>query len=164
MQNPSEAMKHLSDQMGWLSQMFGEEFWAKIHDGVRQGQPVTGAPPVAQPRGPLAVPPVEVYTTAMEVVLCALVPGLSGPEQVSLSMAGPAEVVLEAFLPPAGGQGIVLQRERLAGYCARTIALPAAVLPDGAKARYAGGVLEVRFVRTVPEARQGEVALLHVPK
>jgi HSP20 family molecular chaperone IbpA len=176
MQDPRESMRQLADQMGWLSQMMSGEFWNQVQDGLDAARPPT-APPrqgagagpgpgpgraPGRPTGPLGgtFPPLEIYLTAAEVVVCAAVPG-AGPEGIALSLASPGELVLEVFAQPRGmGAGLV--RERFAGYCTRTVTLPASVHPHGAVARLADGLLEVRLQRLEPGAGDTGVSLLQI--
>lgn len=161
---PADAMRQLEEQMGWLQQFMGEDFWSQVQQVARPGQKaVAGAPAPAQ-RGPAGMPPVEVYATATEVVVTALLPGLSGPDQVAASLATPLELVLEAFLPTPPPASVTLHRECPTGYCARTVSLPTAVNPQGIRAAYIDGCLELRLLRTEPGPQSAELTLLQVPR
>lgn len=167
MNDPREAMKQLADQMGWLSQMMGGEFWGQLQEGLEAARPSAvrpGAPAGARPGAPLrgqqAFPPLDIYVTDAEVVISAALPGVA-PEAVAVSLTTPGEVVLEAFMPPEA-IGTPLMRERPAGYCIRTVTLPAPVRADGCLARSADGIIELRLQRSEPGTGTAGVALLQV--
>ncbi|MGE5673568.1 MAG: Hsp20/alpha crystallin family protein [Mycobacterium leprae] len=169
MQNPAEGLGQLQQQLGPLGQVLGEDFWRELQQATNfpfampaSAQPQTPLPVTKPGAGPTANPPLEIYLTLTEVVVCAGLPGLSGAEHVRLSLTGPKELLLEAFLPPAVLHGTAIRKERFAGLCSRRVTLPAGVLPDSARAHYADGILEIHLKRA--EAGQGEdgIALLRV--
>lgn len=167
MMAPQEAMKRLADQMGWLSQMLGEGFVSQIQEAAmgnqagREGRP---CPPDGQTAGhqAQATPPLEIYLTPQEVVLCAALPGLASPDHLSVCLTAPNELILEAFVQPMALSGTVLRRERFAGYCHRTVTLPASVLQTGARATYTEGIVEIRLARAEPGGPDSGVSLLQV--
>lgn len=175
MHNPLEAMRTLSDQMGWLSQMMGEDFWSYLQNSMtgkgppaianRPGPPVPGggtAPQATAAAQQGLFPPLDLYVTATEVVLSLVLPGLTSSEHISMALAAPNELVIEAFALPTTTTGVVLKRERFSGYCTRSVMLPTSVLPTGAVARYEDGILEVRLARQEPGQGDGGISLLHV--
>ncbi|HWI66690.1 MAG TPA: Hsp20/alpha crystallin family protein [Symbiobacteriaceae bacterium] len=165
---PTDAMRQLAEQMGWLQQFMGEDFWNQVSQAARPGQGAAGARPGAAgappQRAAAGMPPVEVYATATEVVVTALLPGLSGPDQVAVSLATPLELVIEAVLPGPAPGAVTLHRECPSGYCARTVTLPAAISPTGVRAAYIHGCLELRLPRTEPGPASHELTLLQVPR
>lgn len=164
MQNPTDVMSDLTKQMGWLNQMFGEDFFTHMQNagGVRPRSRQAGAP--ARPVATGGAPPLEIYVTPNEVVICATLPGLSSQEDVAISLTSPHELVLEAMIqpPPAAEPTMVLLRERFTGYCHRLLTLPAPVLATGARTRYVDGLLEIHLPRADAGSGTGGVALLHV--
>lgn len=144
MQDPHDSMSQLAEQMNWLAQLMNSEFWQQIQSGMDStrtpGQRVGMPPNLHQahtfgrpinPPAPNQYPPLEIYVTPADVVLCASLPGAS-PQTVAASLTTPSELVLEAFVPP-DGLAAPLLRERFSGYCARTVTLPAPVRASGAK-------------------------------
>ena len=175
MHNPLEAMKTLSEQMGWLSQMMGEDFWSYLQSSMtgkpppalasRPGPPVPGggtAPQATAAAQQGLFPPLDLYVTASDVVLSLVLPGLTSMDHVSIALSAPNEVVIEAFVLPTTTTGVVLRRERFSGYCTRSVVLPTSVLPTGARARYEDGILEVYLARKDPGQGDGGISLLHV--
>jgi HSP20 family molecular chaperone IbpA len=164
-QNPFESIQQLAEQMNWVNQIFGPEAMGQMRDsmkamkepGERSRRP---APPPAgsQPAGP----PLEIYLTPDAVVLCAILPGLTAPEQVRLSLLGPKELLLEAYLPARSLDGAVLHQERFTGYCHRIVSLPVAILAEGGTAALSDGILECRFPRQDHDGETGGVAVLQV--
>ena len=167
MQNPFESIQHLAEQMNWVNQMFGPESMAQMRESMKamkeSGERVRrpGAPPVP-PGSPASGPPLEVYVTPETVVLCAVLPGLARPEHLRISLLGPTELLLEAFLQPRALEGQLLQQERFAGYCHRTVTLPAAIAAAGGTAAYTDGILTCQFPRLEHGGPATGVAVLQV--
>lgn len=175
MQNPFETIQHLAEQMNWVNQMFGPDTMAQMRDTmktmkesgerVRRSGPGLGpglgtAP--GQAGGQPAGPPLELYVTPDAVVLCAVLPGLTRPEHLRVSLLGPTELLLEAFLQPRSLQGQLLHQERFAGYCHRTVTLPAAIVAEGGTASYSDGILTATFPRLQRGGAETGVAVLQV--
>jgi len=163
--DPGKVVQRIAEQLEALGDVFGDELWRELG---RTGPPRQKGQPRGRPGSPpraaaAAGPPLDIYVTPHEVVVEAILPGLTGPQQVSASLAGPTELLLEAFLPDRLSDGLYIQRERFTGYCSRLVTLPASVLPVAA-ARYRDGVLQLRFQRTSPGAGGEGVAVLHVPQ
>lgn len=163
MSDPGKVVQRIAEQLEALGDAFGEDFWRELG---RAGSPR----PKGQPAGRAASraraaagPPLDIYVTPHDVVVEAILPGLTGPHQVAVSLAGPTELLIEAFLPDRLPDGLYIQRERFFGYCARMVTLPASVLPAAA-AQYRDGVLQLRFRRASPGSGGEGVAVLHVPQ
>lgn len=103
----------------------------------------------------------ELYATPAEVLLYAALPGLAGPEHVAVTLLSPTELVLEAYVAP-DAPGLPLHCERQTGYCYRALAVPVPVRPEGARAHYRDGILELRLPRSEPGTGTGTVSLLQV--
>ena len=105
---------------------------------------------VPKSRGPVRAPDVDIIDVGTEIHLVADLPGVKKedidisltPDVIDISAESKAEIAREQ-LPYA-------RRER--GYMAykRSMRLPAAVIPDKAKARFNNGVLEVTMPRKEP--------------
>ncbi|WP_374713415.1 Hsp20/alpha crystallin family protein [Symbiobacterium terraclitae] len=162
MTDPVEAAQRIAEQLEALGDAFGEEFWREVsRAGTRKKGPPRGrgdGPRAA----PVAGPPLDIYVTPHEVVVEAVLPGLTDPHQVTVGLAGPTEMLMEAYLPDRLPDGLYIQRERFAGYCARLVTLPVSVRPAAA-VRYEDGILELRFPRLSPGTGSEGVAVLHVP-
>ncbi|MFZ5622754.1 MAG: Hsp20/alpha crystallin family protein [Pseudomonadota bacterium] len=169
MSDPFDLGQQLSSQLGSLSRALGPEFWQKVGEVAGVGSMAGGLPgaKAGQPqrpdgRGEQPAPPLELYVTTEEVVISAILPGLTAPEQVGFALTGPAELLIEAYLPPHTPHGLTLQRERYAGFCHRLITLPVSVFAEGARASYTDGILELRLRRAEPGAGSAGVAVLQV--
>jgi HSP20 family molecular chaperone IbpA len=164
--NQSQA----SSPLGWVGQLLGEDFWDQIQSAVNvPGQQNARGPSRSPPNERPAVesatlpgPPADVYVTSLHVVVCMAVPGLTGPEQVSLRLGSPTVLAIEVFIPPTGTVGTNLRQERFVGYSARTIQLPVPVSATGVTAKYIDGLVEFKLPRVDPGSANGEVAVLHV--
>lgn len=164
MQNPFDSLRHLAEQLNWVNQMISPEMMAQVREGAPSLKE-TGERPRA-PRPPLPAqgggPPIEIYVTAEAVVLCAALPGLTSPEQVWVSLLGPREVLLEAYLPPYTAGGALLHQERFTGYCHRIVTLPATIRPEPPATSYIDGMLQCRFPRLAQDGESPGVAVLQV--
>lgn len=163
MSDPVEAAQRIAEQLEALGDAFGEGLWREMgRRGARKKEPPRG-----RGEGPRAAavvgPPLDIYVTPQEVVVGVVLPGLTDPHQVTVGLPGPTELLIEAFLPDRLPDGMYIQRERFAGYCARVVTLPVSVRPAAA-ARYQDGVLELRFPRVNPGTGNEGVAVLHVPQ
>jgi HSP20 family protein len=88
----------------------------------------------------------DVYETENEVVVTCDIPGLEKKEDVHIevdnnifSISGSIQREHEI------NEDQIYRKERFAGRFQRSIALPAAVSPEGVQATYKNGVLEVRM-------------------
>jgi HSP20 family protein len=90
--------------------------------------------------------PVDVYTTASELVIQASVPGLN-PEDVEITIEGEAVTIRGERKPPLENVEYYIQ-ERRYGPFARVIALNVPVQADAAEAVFEKGVLTL----TIPKA------------
>lgn len=163
MTDPGKVVQRIAEQLEALGDAFGEELWRELgRAGAPQARGRTRSK-AGNPPGPAAGPPLDIYVAADEVVVEAVLPGLTSPQQVSVSLAGPAELLIEAYLPDRLPDGLYIQRERFSGYCARLVTLPAPVMP-AASASYRDGVLQLRFARAAPGQAGDGVAVLHVPQ
>ncbi|HLN61425.1 MAG TPA: Hsp20/alpha crystallin family protein [Symbiobacteriaceae bacterium] len=179
LRNPGELFKNMADQMSWLTQFLGDDFFRQMQSAVpgavqsaAPGMPrAPGFPPPRpgskaggqhQASQPPAGPPTDVYLTGDDVVLCIALPGLGAPDQVKVSLAGATTITLEAFVPPNSGLSVTVRQERFTGYCSRTIALPVPVRQDGARATYTDGILEVRLRRLGAGEAGGGLAIMQV--
>lgn len=165
MQNPLDSLQQFSEQMNWVSQMFGPDTMGQMRDVMKAMKETGERPKPAAPPAPgsqNAGPPLEIYVTPDAVVLCAVLPGLASPQHVQLSLLGPKELLLEAFLAPRALEGGLLQQERFTGHCQRVVLLPAAVMAEGITAAYSDGILECRFRRLDQDGSNTGVAVLQV--
>lgn len=161
MQNPLDALQHMSEQMGWLGQFLGEDFWAHVRAAADAG--VAAAAPGGDRPAAGTFPPVDMYVTPGEVVVSMALPGLAGPQAVCVTMAGPLEVVVEGFVPPECPMDLTLQRERFCGYFARSLVMPVPVASGEARASYRDGILELRLARSTAGGPGENVQVLSVP-
>lgn len=152
MADPAKLVQRLTEQLDALRDAFGEEFAPELAQAER---------PRREGAAPTSGPPLDVYVTPNEVVVHAVLPGLSDLRHVIISLTSPTEILLEAFIPPRVPEGMYLQRERFTGYCSRLVTLPASVRPVAA-AEYRDGILEIRLQRSSPGSGDGGVAVLHV--
>jgi len=162
--DPGKVVQRIAEQLEALGDAFGEELFRELgRAGTPRPKEQSGGRIGGRARtGAAAGPPLDIYVTPYEVVVEAILPGLGGPHQVTVSLAGPAELLIEAFLPDRLPDGLYIQRERFVGYCVRMVTLPATVLP-AASARYRHGILQLRFPRATPGSGGEGVAVLHVP-
>lgn len=167
-QNPAELMKQLADQLSWMKNFLGEDFWPQLQEVAKGGLPLP-VPPVGSPMPPkpaapgkAGYPPLELYVTPREVLVYLFLPGLTEPEQATFSLVGPQELTLEAFLPAWQGPGVFLHRERPTGYVARLINLPVPAKPTGAKFTYKNGLLRLRLQRQEQAETDQSPAILHI--
>lgn len=114
-----------------------------IPDGRNTPRPPV---PTAQPQAQL---PADLYATADHVVLSIGLPGLPGPEAVSLRLLSPTELLVECWLSPP--PGMALLQELPTGWIARPFLLPAPVVPESLVTRYEAGVLTLTFGRHTPQ-------------
>jgi HSP20 family protein len=131
----SPELRHFADEMDrWLDDFFG---------GRRLPIPWREA---------ALRPWVDVYETDTEVVVKMEVPGVS-KEDLGITL-GEEELTVkgEAHKDEEVNETGYYRRERRYGAFARTVALPAAVIADKAKATFKDGVLHVR----IPKAEQPE--------
>lgn len=162
MSDPTKLVERLTEQLDHIGAAFGQDFWKRFkEEATFPGR--APAPAEANRRAagaPGNAPPLDLYVTADEVVVQAVLPGLQGPQFATLSLIGPTEILLEAFVPAQLPEGVYLQRERFAGYCFRILTLPTSVQPT-AQMGYEDGILEIRLRRAEPGVGSG-VAVLHV--
>ncbi|MEW8978174.1 MAG: Hsp20/alpha crystallin family protein [Symbiobacterium sp.] len=165
MNDTGSAIERIAEQLEALGEAISADLWRELG---RAGTPPKKVP---QPRGRAGGaartaartgPPLDIYVTPHEVVVEAVLPGLTSPQQVSVSLVGPTELLIEAYLPDRLPDGLYLQRERFTGYCSRLVTLPAPVRPAAA-ASYEDGLLALRFQRASPGTGSDGVAVLHVP-
>jgi HSP20 family molecular chaperone IbpA len=165
-QNPLETIQQFSEQMNWVNQMFGSDAMGQVRDIMKamkepgERQRPAPAPPVGANQN--AGPPLEVYLTPDSVVVSAVLPGLAAPEHLHLSLLGPKELLIEAFLAPRVVNGSQLLQERFTGHCHRIISLPAAIIAESGIASYADGILECRFRRLEQDGSNTGVAILQI--
>ncbi len=164
MSDPGNVVQRIAEQLEALSDAFGEDLWRELGRArsPRQKEQPRPKPGSASRAGAAVGPPLDIYVTPHEVVVEAVLPGLTGPHQVTVSLAGATELLIEAFLPDRLPDGLYIQRERFSGYCSRLVTLPASVRPV-AVAGYQEGILQLRFQRTSPGSGSQGVAVLHVP-
>jgi HSP20 family molecular chaperone IbpA len=158
-----KAIQRLAEQFSNMSEAFGEGFWSRLTEtagGPKSNTMGKGDVPKKAPSVG-GSPPLDLYVTSDEVVIHAVLPGISSAQQASLSLTGPNEVILEAFIPPCLPEGMYLHRERFSGYCSRMVTLPVSVLSQ-ASARYLDGILEIHLRRAEPGKGSGGIALLHL--
>jgi HSP20 family protein len=93
--------------------------------------------------------PVDVYATADEIVVEAILPGVK-PEEVDITMEGNVlTIVGDTSSTAPAREGILLQEIRR-GRFVRTLNLPEGLEPDKAVATFEDGVLTLR----IPKAEQ----------
>ena len=92
---------------------------------------------------------VDVHETDTEVVATCDIPGLEKKEDIEINVAHNM-LIISGFMNKAtevNGENMFRQ-ERYAGNFHRSISLPSPVSPNGVKATYRNGVLEVRMPKT----------------
>jgi HSP20 family protein len=108
-------------------------------------------------KGAPAAPPIDLYETATEVVVEADLPGA---DPASLRVVASDRLLrIEGRCRPHAVQGCYLQMERCHEEFARPVALPAAVDPHRAAARYERGVLLV----TLPKIEDRRNTAITIP-
>lgn len=96
-------------------------------------------------------PYVDVLETPTEVIVTAELPGVE-KKDIKLNVTEDAlELSAELKVERAEEHPGVIRRERRVGKFYRSLSLPCKVKPEGAKAKYVNGVLEVRL----PKAEVG---------
>jgi len=100
-------------------------------------------------------PAVDFYETAGGLVLRMDLAGVAA-EDFSISLAGQELVIrgLRKKPPPPEGISRFFRHEIGFGDFERSFVLPIPIDPQGVKARYADGVLEVKLPRKKPETRR----------
>ena len=100
--------------------------------------------------------PVDVYTTAGEVVIMAAVPGLN-PEDVEITIEGETLTIRGEIKPPLDNVEYHIQ-ERRYGLFGRTLTLNLPVQADQAEAVFEKGVLTL----TIPKAEEVKPRVIKV--
>jgi len=98
-------------------------------------------------------PYVDIYETPTEVIVTAELPGMK-KRDIKLNVTeDTVEISAEAREEAEEERPGVLRKERRVGRFYRSLSLPCRVEPEGAKAKYVDGVLEVRLPKA--EVRRG---------
>jgi HSP20 family protein len=108
-------------------------------------------------RGAHASPPIDLYETANDVIVEADLPG-ADPASLRV-VASDRQLRIEGSCRPRAVQGGYLQMERCHEEFSRPVALPAAVDPHRATARYERGVLLV----TLPKIEDRRNTAIEIP-
>lgn len=176
-----EKLRKVEELFGpdfWSSMMNGsgpldEDFWKQMQQLAGlfpPGQNVFPAPPAggggapmqAQAERPVAAgPPVDLFLTPRNVIVCISLPGLRDPGDLRASLVGDSRLRVEGTIPPhplASQPEAVVQQERATGRFSRVIDLPVPVKDTGVGSTYQNGVLELVFER----ARAEEAKPLHI--
>jgi HSP20 family protein len=98
-------------------------------------------------------PYVDIYETPTEVLVTAELPGIKKKDIKLNVMEDRVEISAEAREELEEERPGVVRRERRMGRFYRSLTLPCKVKPEGAKAKYVDGVLELRLPKA--EARRG---------
>lgn len=128
---PYEPFRQLENMRREFDHLFAGDFPALLRSGFG---------------GRMGTPSIDIHETATEVVATCDVPGLEKKEDVDihvdqdmLSISGSINRVDEVKTEQMHRQ------ERFTGRFHRSVHLPAAVSPEGVKATYKNGVLEIRM-------------------
>jgi HSP20 family protein len=129
--------------------------FAHIHERMeRVYSRVLGAPGAPGFCPPYTEPPVDVYETNDEVVVVIEVAGLKENE-IELEVDGAALTFRGERAPLKGRpKRVYSQMEIGHGHFQREVALPAPVSPEGARAVYKNGILEIALPKTDPIVRR----------
>ena len=101
------------------------------------------------------VPGIDVYETEHDVVAVCDVPGLQKKDDVQIEVEGRMLTVSGTIHRTYETERDRLHRqERFAGRFQRTVTLPANVDPEGVRASYKNGVLEIRMPKLKGEGRR----------
>ena len=101
------------------------------------------------------VPRVDVYETENEVVASCEIPGLEKKEDVSIDVEDNVlniSGIVNKFNEVKDEQ--MHRQERFTGRFQRSVSLPARVNPEGVKATYRNGILEVRMPKEQADNRR----------
>lgn len=99
-------------------------------------------------------PAVDIYETSQGLVLRLELAGVTA-QDVSLTLSGHELVVRGRRRPPApAGIRRFIHLEMAFGSFERSFTLPMPVDPQGVKARYVDGILEVHLPRKAPQSRK----------
>lgn len=120
-----------------------DEAWPRRGTGWREGERI-------------AVLPVDVYSTADELVLKASVPGVD-PESVEITIEGDALTIRGQTLAPLENVDYYIQ-ERRHGPFGRTLTLNVAVETDQAEATFENGELTL----IIPKAKEARPKVIKV--
>ncbi len=106
-------------------------------------QQVAGPPGAPRFCGPIIQPAIDVYETDDEVVVMVEIAGIADQE-VAVDVDGRTFIVWGERKPGGGRPGrLYSQMEICHGLFKREVQLPAEVSPDGARASYDSGMLEI---------------------
>jgi HSP20 family protein len=107
------------------------------------------------------IPRVDVYEKAEDIVVEAEVPGVGPSDLVITVQSGRVEI--KGMKKERGSSDKIryLRLEREFGSFRRLVALPAAVLPEKAKAFLDNGVLSIQLKKYLPEAEKKTVVAIH---
>jgi len=108
--------------------------------------------------GEVAVPPLDVYQTANEVVVKAALPGLK-PEDVKIDITGDTLTIKgESKAEQEVKKEDYLYQERRYGAFSRTVVLPGGLKSDKAEATMEDGILTI----TIPKAEEVKAKTIKV--
>ncbi|MFC0212667.1 Hsp20/alpha crystallin family protein [Paenibacillus chartarius] len=136
---PYEPFRHLENMRRELDRFFTADFPA-----FKTG--------LGQPFGNLSI---DVHETETEVVATCDIPGLEKKEDVDIDIHSNVLQISGSINRASEVKEENLhRRERFVGRFHRSIDLPATVSPEGVKATYRNGVLEIRMPKTKPDRRK----------
>lgn len=129
--------------------------FARIHERMgRAYERVLGAPGAPGFCAPYIEPPADVYETADEVVVVIEVAGLE-QDAIDVTVDGPTLVFRGERRPLKGRPNRVYSQMEIGhGEFQREFSLPANVTPDGARAVYRDGILEIALPKVAPIVRR----------
>ncbi|KEO80947.1 Hsp20/alpha crystallin family protein [Tumebacillus flagellatus] len=158
MNNPLDGFRSLAGLNDQLRKMFGPQFFQNIMKQMPQNELKTfhdmdweqmfGKQLFAENKTAV-YPRIDMYETQQEVVAVVEAPGLEKAADVKLSI-NPDSLTLSGSL--AGRFASIKEErfylnERFRGSFERTVSLPARVRPQGARASYKNGLLEIRILK-----------------
>jgi len=140
-----------------MSQRTSDAFsqFERIRERMEQAwRQVIGPPGALRFCAPVIEPSVDVYETEDEVVVVVEIAGIAD-EEVAVDVDGRALILWGERRPSGGRPGrLYSQMEICHGPFQRDILLPAEVSPDGARASYEAGMLEIVLPKVGRELRR----------
>lgn len=132
-----------------------DEIFAHIHERMgRAYERVLGTPGAPGFCSPYMEPPTDVYETNDEVIVLIEIAGAVA-ETLEIEVDG-SSLVFRGERRPLKGRPkrVYSQMEISHGVFQRELSLPATVTPDGAKAVYTDGILEISLPKAKPTTRR----------
>ena len=97
----------------------------------------------------------DVYDTPSEVVVSCEIPGLENKEDLNIDIDGNM-LTISGTVNQSNEfkEEEIYRKERFSGRFQRTVTLPAHVQPEGTRATYKNGILEIRMPKVQNEQRR----------